>query len=48
MLISCARLMARQGATVFGTDLGFVWPFTYQMNFTVQKELFRSTSVSAP
>jgi carboxypeptidase family protein len=34
-------------ATVFGTDLDFVWPFTYQMNLTVEKEIFRNTSVSA-
>jgi carboxypeptidase family protein len=34
-------------ATVFGTDLGFVWPYTYQMNLTVEKELLRNFSVSA-
>jgi hypothetical protein len=34
-------------ATVFGTDLDFVWPYTYQMNLTVEKEIFRNTSVSA-
>ena len=34
-------------ATVFGTDLDFVWPYTYQMNLTVEKELLRNFSVSA-
>jgi hypothetical protein len=34
-------------ATVFGTDLDFVWPYTYQMNLTVEKELLRNLSVSA-
>ena len=34
-------------ATVFGTDLDFVWPYTYQMNLTVEKEIVRSFSVSA-
>jgi outer membrane receptor protein involved in Fe transport len=34
-------------ATVFGPSLEFVWPYTYQMNLTVQRELFKSYSVSA-
>jgi hypothetical protein len=32
---------------VFGPSLDFVWPFTYQVNVSVQKELFRNYSVSA-
>ncbi len=34
-------------AQVFGPSLDFVWPYTYQMNFTVQKELVRDYSISA-
>jgi hypothetical protein len=34
-------------AQVFGPSLEFVWPVTYQTNFTVQKEFGRGTSVSA-
>ncbi|HEY7513157.1 MAG TPA: TonB-dependent receptor, partial [Vicinamibacteria bacterium] len=34
-------------AQVFGPALDFVWPYTYQMNFTVEKQLFRDWSVSA-
>jgi hypothetical protein len=34
-------------AAVFGPALDFVWPYAYQMNLTVQKELFRNYSVSA-
>jgi hypothetical protein len=34
-------------AQVFGPSLDFVWPYTYQANLTVQKELLRSFSVSA-
>jgi hypothetical protein len=34
-------------AAVFGPSLDFVWPYAYQMNLTVQKELFRNYSVSA-
>ena len=34
-------------AQVFGPSLDFVWPLTYQTNFTVQKELGRGTSVTA-
>jgi hypothetical protein len=34
-------------AAVFGPSLDFVWPFTYQMNLTVEKELLRNLSVSA-
>jgi hypothetical protein len=34
-------------AIVFGTDLDFVWPYTYQMNLTVEKEIFRNFSISA-
>jgi hypothetical protein len=34
-------------ATVFGTDLDFVWPYTYQVNLTVEKEILRNFSVSA-
>ena len=33
-------------AAVFGPSLEFVWPFTYQMNVTVQRELFRNYSAS--
>lgn len=32
-------------AQVFGPSLDFVWPYTYQMNLTVQRELFRDWSV---
>jgi hypothetical protein len=34
-------------AQVFGPSLDFVWPYTYQMNLTVQRELLRNYSVSA-
>lgn len=34
-------------AQVFGPSLDFVWPYTYQMNLTVEKEILRSLSVSA-
>ncbi len=34
-------------AQVFGPSLDFVWPKTYQMNVTVEKELFRNVSASA-
>jgi Carboxypeptidase regulatory-like domain len=34
-------------ARVFGPSLDFVWPLTYQVNFTVAKEIGRSVSVSA-
>jgi len=34
-------------AQVFGPSLDFVWPYTYQMNLTVQKELLRDYSVGA-
>ena len=34
-------------AQVFGPSLDFVWPFAYQMNLTVEKEIVRSVSVSA-
>jgi hypothetical protein len=34
-------------AQVFGPALDFVWPYTYQMNFTVEKQLLRDWSVSA-
>ena len=34
-------------ATVFGPSLDFVWPKTYQMNVTFEKELFRNFSASA-
>ena len=34
-------------ATVFGPSLEFVWPKTYQMNVTVEKELFPNFSASA-
>jgi len=34
-------------ATVFGPSLDFVWPYTYQMNLTAEKELLRNFSVSA-
>jgi hypothetical protein len=33
-------------ATVFGPSLDFVWPKTYQMNVTVEKELLRNFSAS--
>ncbi len=34
-------------AQVFGPSLDFVWPYTYQMNLTVEKEILRSLSMSA-
>jgi len=34
-------------AQVFGPSLDFVWPYTYQMNVTVEKEILRSFSMSA-
>ncbi len=34
-------------AQVFGPSLDFVWPYTYQMNLTVEKEIVRSFSASA-
>jgi len=34
-------------AQVFGPSLDFVWPFAYQMNLTVEKELVSRVSVSA-
>jgi hypothetical protein len=34
-------------AQVFGPSLDFVWPYTYQMNVTIEKELLRALSVSA-
>jgi hypothetical protein len=34
-------------AQVFGPSLDFVWPFSYQMNLTVEKEIVRSVSVTA-
>ena len=34
-------------AQVFGPSLDFVWPKTYQMNVTFEKELFRNVSASA-
>ncbi len=34
-------------AQVFGPSLEFVWPKTYQMNFTVEKEILRSFAVTA-
>ena len=34
-------------AQVFGPSLDFVWPYTYQMNLTVEKEILRSFSMSA-
>jgi hypothetical protein len=34
-------------AQVFGPSLDFVWPYTYQMNLTVEKEILRSVSMSA-
>ncbi len=34
-------------AQVFGPSLDFVWPLTYQVNVTVQKEIGRNLSVSA-
>jgi Carboxypeptidase regulatory-like domain/TonB dependent receptor len=34
-------------AQVFGPSLDFVWPYAYQMNLTVEKEIIRSVSVSA-
>ena len=34
-------------AQVFGPSLEFVWPLTYQVNVTVQKEIGRNVSVSA-
>jgi hypothetical protein len=37
----------RYPAQVFGPSLDFVWPYTYQMNLTVQREFFRDYSLSA-
>lgn len=37
----------RYPAQVFGPALDFVWPYTYQMNLTVQRELFKDYSLSA-
>jgi hypothetical protein len=37
----------RYPAQVFGPALDFVWPYTYQMNLTIQKEVFRDYSLSA-
>ena len=34
-------------AQVFGPALDFVWPYTYQMNVTFEKEIMRSFSASA-
>ena len=34
-------------AQVFGPSLDFVWPKTYQMNLTVEKQFFRDISVTA-
>jgi hypothetical protein len=34
-------------AQVFGPALDFVWPFTYQVNLTVEKEIGRNFSVTA-
>jgi Carboxypeptidase regulatory-like domain/TonB dependent receptor-like, beta-barrel len=34
-------------AQVFGPSLDFIWPYTYQANLTVEKEIFRSFSVTA-
>jgi Carboxypeptidase regulatory-like domain len=34
-------------AQVFGPSLEFVWPKTYQMNVTVERQLFRDVSASA-
>jgi hypothetical protein len=42
-----ANPIFRYPAQVFGPSLDFVWPYTYQMNLTVQRELFRDYSLSA-
>jgi hypothetical protein len=34
-------------AAVTGISLDFVWPYTYQTNFTVQREIFKDLTVSA-
>jgi Carboxypeptidase regulatory-like domain len=34
-------------AQVFGPSLDFVWPYTYQMNLTIEKEIVRSLAVTA-
>jgi hypothetical protein len=34
-------------AQVFGPSLDFVWPYAYQMNLTVEKEILRNFSMSA-
>jgi hypothetical protein len=34
-------------AQVFGPSLDFVWPKTYQMNLTIEKEILRSIAVTA-
>jgi hypothetical protein len=33
-------------AQVFGPSLDFVWPFSYQANLTIEKEILRSVAVS--
>ena len=34
------------GGGILGIDTGFQWPYTYQMNFTVQRQLTNDLSVS--
>jgi hypothetical protein len=34
-------------AQVFGPSLDFVWPYAYQMNLTIEKEIFNRFSVTA-
>jgi hypothetical protein len=34
-------------AQVFGPSLDFVWPYTYQANLTIEKQILRNFSVSA-
>jgi len=34
-------------AQVFGPSLDFVWPYTYQMNVTIEKEILRNFSATA-
>jgi hypothetical protein len=42
-----ANPVFRFPAQVFGPSLDFVWPYTYQMNLTLQREILRDYSLSA-
>jgi hypothetical protein len=36
-----------QGATIFGADRNFKWPYTYQLNFSIQHQFTKNLSVMA-